>query len=372
MVLFSFNEMKKKETLIGLVLGQIISLLSTFISFTTSELARKGINAPTSQSFLGYLLLATVYGSIMLYRRPVIKVSALKYYYTRPALSSFVSFVSLNAGVRRVLLHRAKWYHYFLLTLVNVEANFLVVKAFQYTSMTSVMLLDCWAIPCVLVLTWVFLKTRYSLMKISGVAVCIVGVVMVVFSDVHAGDRSGGSNPVKGDLLVIAAATLYAVINTSEEFFVKTADRIELMSFVGLFGAIISAIQISIFERDALNAIHWSTGAVLPYIGIAISVFLFYSILTVLLKTNGTAMFTLSLLTSDMWAVLIRIFAYREKVDWLYYLAFATTAIGLIIYTMKENDQERQRGGEVVHEQRKLLDEESGGSLRDSLIGAST
>ncbi|CAF2059563.1 unnamed protein product [Brassica oleracea var. botrytis] len=339
MVLFSFNEMKKKETLIGLVLGQIISLLSTFISFTTSELARKGINAPTSQSFLGYLLLATVYGSIMLYRRPVIK---------------------------------AKWYHYFLLTLVNVEANFLVVKAFQYTSMTSVMLLDCWAIPCVLVLTWVFLKTRYSLMKISGVAVCIVGVVMVVFSDVHAGDRSGGSNPVKGDLLVIAAATLYAVINTSEEFFVKTADRIELMSFVGLFGAIISAIQISIFERDALNAIHWSTGAVLPYIGIAISVFLFYSILTVLLKTNGTAMFTLSLLTSDMWAVLIRIFAYREKVDWLYYLAFATTAIGLIIYTMKENDQERQRGGEVVHEQRKLLDEESGGSLRDSLIGAST
>lgn len=68
---------------------------------------------------------------------------------------------------------------------------FTVVKAFQYTSMTSVMLLDCWAIPCVLVLTWVFLKTRYSLMKISGVAVCIIGVVMVVFSDVHAGDRAG-------------------------------------------------------------------------------------------------------------------------------------------------------------------------------------
>ena len=34
-----------------------------------------GINAPTSQSFLGYVLLAIVYGSIMLYRRSVIKVS---------------------------------------------------------------------------------------------------------------------------------------------------------------------------------------------------------------------------------------------------------------------------------------------------------
>ncbi|KAF8085187.1 hypothetical protein N665_0676s0001 [Sinapis alba] len=131
-------------------------------------------------------------------------------------------------------------------------------------------------------------------------------------------------------------------------------------------------IHRSIFEREALNAIHWSTGAVLPYIGIAISAFLFYSILTVLLKTNGTAMFTLSLLTSDMWAVLIRIFAYHEKVDWLYYLAFATTAIGLIIYSMKDNDQEKQRGGEVVEEQRKLFDEEGGDSLRDSLIGAFT
>ncbi|WZZ66640.1 hypothetical protein YC2023_078010 [Brassica napus] len=39
-----------------------------------------------------YWRLSNVYGSIMLYRRPVIK---------------------------------AKWYHYFLLALVNVEANFL-------------------------------------------------------------------------------------------------------------------------------------------------------------------------------------------------------------------------------------------------------
>ncbi|KAL0724661.1 hypothetical protein Bca4012_039260 [Brassica carinata] len=301
MVLFSLNEIKKKETLIGLVLGQIISLLSTSISFETSELARKEINAPTSQSFLGYLLLATVYGSIMLYRRPVIK---------------------------------AKWYHYFLLALVNVEANCLV-----------------------------HINDKCHVTGLLGDPLRF---------DVHAGDRAGGSNPVKGDLIVLAAATLYSVINTSEEFFVKNADRIELMSFVGLFGAIISAIQISIFERDALNAIHWSSEAVLPYIVIAISAFLFYSTLTVLLKTNGTAMFTLSLLTSDMWAVLIRIFAYHETVDWLYYLAFATTAIGLIIYSMKENDQEKQRGGEVVDEQRKLFDEEDCDSLRARLIGAST
>lgn len=66
-----------------------------------------------------------------------------------------------------------------------------VVKAYQYTSITSVMLLDCWSIPCVMLLTWLFLKTKYRFAKITGVVVCVAGLVMVVFSDVHAGDRAG-------------------------------------------------------------------------------------------------------------------------------------------------------------------------------------
>ena len=65
------------------------------------------------------------------------------------------------------------------------------MKAYQYTSITSVMLLDCWSIPCVMVLTWFFLSTKYRFKKIAGVVVCVAGLVIVVFSDVHAGDRSG-------------------------------------------------------------------------------------------------------------------------------------------------------------------------------------
>ncbi|CAN6836934.1 unnamed protein product [Brassica oleracea var. botrytis] len=159
-----------------------------------------------------------------------------------------------------------------------------VVKANQYTSMTSVMLLDCWAIPCVLVLTWVFLKTKYRLMRISGVVVCILGVVMVVFSDVHAGSRAGRSNPVKGDILVLAGATLYAVSNTTEEFLVKNANTVELMTFMGFFGAIISAIQIVVFERSELRATEWSAEASFLFLRFAVSMFLFYSLLPLLLK----------------------------------------------------------------------------------------
>ena len=86
-----------------------------------------------------------------------------------------------------------------------------MVKACQYISITSVMLLDCFTIPCVIIFTRFFLKTKYRIKKLTGAAICIAGIVIVIFSDVHASDRAGGSNPLKGDLLVTAGSILYAV-----------------------------------------------------------------------------------------------------------------------------------------------------------------
>ncbi|KAH7521413.1 hypothetical protein FEM48_Zijuj07G0030300 [Ziziphus jujuba var. spinosa] len=255
----------------------------------------QGINAPTSQSLLNYVLLAIVYGAFMLYRRKAFK---------------------------------AKWYYYLLLGLVDVEANFLVVKAYQYTSITSVMLLDCWTIPSVMLLTWVFLKTKYRFRKITGVAVCVAGLVLVVFSDVHAGDRSGGKNPRLGDILVIAGATLYAVTNVSEA---------------------------------------------LPFVGFSVAMFTFYSLVPILLKISGSTMLNLSLLTSDMWAVLIRIFAYHEKVDWMYFVAFVAVAIGLVIYSGGDKEQDlRVDVPDEDAEQSKHVDEEAGSGNRSRGTTAGT
>ncbi|KAJ3683171.1 hypothetical protein LUZ60_013398 [Juncus effusus] len=309
--MLSSNGYFTKEAVTGLVLGQVVSLLVTSTGLFSSDLSRRGIDAPTSQSLLNYLLLSIIYGGIILYRwRPL----------------------------------QIKWYYYLLLGFVDVEANYLVVKAYQYTSMTSVMLLDCWTIPCVIFLTAIFLKTRYQIGKLVGVAICVAGLVLVVFSDVHAGDRAGGRSPVKGDVLVIAGSTLYAISNVSEEFVVKSGDRIELMAMLGLFGAIISAFQISIFEREELQSIHWTKDAVVPFLGFAVAMFLFYSTVPVLLKMSGSTMLNLSLLTSDMWAILIRIFAYQEMVDWIYYVAFAAVVVGLLIYSgvSKEDDSTSQ------------------------------
>ncbi|CAI9776389.1 unnamed protein product [Fraxinus pennsylvanica] len=156
-----------------------------------------------------------------------------------------------------------------------------------------------------------------------------------------------------------------------QEFFVKSADRVELMSFLGIFGAIVSAIQISILERDELKSIHWSAGAALPFVGFSVAMFLFYSGVPILLKISGSTMLNLSLLTSDMWAVLIRIFAYHEKVDWMYFVAFAIVTAGLIVYSVGDKMEENpaEVGDEEV-EQSKCFDEEAVGRGASCIISA--
>ncbi|KAJ8421872.1 hypothetical protein Cgig2_017429 [Carnegiea gigantea] len=262
----------------------------------------------------------------------------------------------------------------------EIVRNFIyaVVKAYQYTSLTSVMLLDCWAIPCVIILTWLFLKTKYGWKKFVGVVVCVLGVIMVVLSDVHAQDRKGqGSNPLKGDLLVIAGATLYAVSNVSEvgaldlcsrvnEFLVKNADRNELMAMLGMFGAVFSAIQISILEHNELKSIHWSAGAALPFIGFSVAMFLFYSLVPVLLKMLKKV---ISQFFTDDWVYNVESFSldFRHVGSFYSYLCISSEASKLPCRGDREERKSRAAATEREGDRRNRLDEECGvqGSNQD-------
>ena len=51
---------------------------------------------------------------------------------------------------------------YACLAVADVEGNYFAVKAYQYTSITSVMLLDCFTIPCVMVLSKIFLHAKVT------------------------------------------------------------------------------------------------------------------------------------------------------------------------------------------------------------------
>ncbi|KAJ0964806.1 hypothetical protein J5N97_025944 [Dioscorea zingiberensis] len=297
--------MNKKEIwrlVFILFLGQLVSFSLAVSSFIASYIASTGIDTPLTQSFFTYLTLSLVLGSIFLYRR------------CKPLVP---------------------WYWYLALGFVDVQGNYLYVKAYQYSSITSVTLLDCWTIPWVMILTWFVLQTRYSLWQFVGAAISVVGLALVLLSDDKTSSNDG-KKPLLGDALVIGCTFFYAMSNVGEEFFAKRRNLFEVLTMLGVFGALISACEIYIFERKNLESVQWSPTVISLYIGYAAVSFLFYILYPFILKMSGSALFNLSLLTSDMWAVVIRIFFYHQQVNWLYYLAFSIVAIGLIIYSLNE------------------------------------
>ncbi|KAK1288883.1 hypothetical protein QJS10_CPB19g00368 [Acorus calamus] len=287
-----------RRLLLVLLLGQLVSLTLAVASFTSSRLASLGVDTPLSQSFLCYASLGLVYGGFLLFRR------------------------------RKLLV---PWYWYVVLAFIDVQGNYLVIKAYQFSSITSVTLLDCWTIVWVIILTRIFLRTKYSLWQILAAVTCVLGLGLVLLSDAWA-DVGGGKNPLLGDALVIVGTLFYAFSNVGEEFCVKKKDLMEVLAMLGVFGAIVSICEIAIFEIKSLEAVKWS---ILLFVSFATASFLFYTIVPLVLKMSGATIFNLSLLTSDMWAIIIRVFFYKQKVDWLYYLSFGVVTIGIIIYSLK-------------------------------------
>ncbi|KAF3681339.1 putative solute carrier family 35 member F1-like [Capsicum annuum] len=296
-------------TFYPLFLGQVVSFLRALMSFTSSLVANLGANTPLSLSFFSYTALALVYGGIMIYRRQKLQVP---------------------------------WYWYSLLGLADVQGNFLgkdmkltfvectaVNKAYQYSSITSVSILDCWTIAWVIILTWLFLGTRYSPWQFFGAAVCLGGLGLVLLSDANASDKSGGSKPFLGDIFVIIGTFFFSISNVGEEFCVKKKDSVEVVSMIGLFGVLVTMIEIPILERKSLESVDWSAELILAFCIYAAASFMFYTFVPFLLKMSGSTLFNLSLLTSDVWAVVIRTFFYKQKhLDMQFHVMIPESAFG--------------------------------------------
>lgn len=131
------------------------SLLLTTTGFTSQRLADRGIRAPTAQSFLTYACLILH----ALRRTPPSRQAAQPSPEGRP------------------------WWQWLLLALADVEGNYLIVRAYQYTDITSVTLLDAFAVPVVMAISSVALRARYSRRQLAGVAVCLAGLVLLVCTD---------------------------------------------------------------------------------------------------------------------------------------------------------------------------------------------
>lgn len=170
----------------------------------------------------------------------------------------------------------------------------------------SSQLLDSFAIPVVVLLSWSFLLVRYKATHLVGAGLCLLGIGCMVGTDVLFGWQQGlgqhphtyiiavksisnilyvillfyqfilvqgswswcdihthwvfwpwlfclyllfsvihqGEEKLFGDLLVLGGATLYGISNVCEEFIVNNLSRVEFLGMIGLFGSFFGGIQL--------------------------------------------------------------------------------------------------------------------------------
>ena len=221
-------------------------------------------------------------------------------------------------------------YFYIFAAFLDLEANFLVLSAYNYTSITSIMMLDCFTIPSAMLLSSYFLRAKYQTRHSIGVFICIMGLGCIIASDLRSGES--GDNAVLGDLMCLLGAFLYACSNVLQEKVVKTQNREEYLGMIGLCGACLSSIQCLICDFDSMRRSEWSLEMWLCILGFVACLFCMYVNTSLFLQSGDSTLFNLSLLTSDVYAVIFSYFFTGELVHWLYFVGFALILVGLTLY----------------------------------------
>ncbi|KAL4529890.1 hypothetical protein Ndes2526A_g04635 [Nannochloris sp. 'desiccata'] len=267
-----------------ILLGQLLALLIAIAASASTALANAGLSFPAMQSSLNYLLLAIIYGSLRLLQGTALKPP------TRP------------------------WWQYAGLAFLDVEANFLVVVAFRYSSVTSITLLDCWSIPVALALTRVMSLAAYKKGHYGGAALCIVGLAVLVATDrqFDGGSSGGGGGVDSGN----------EEQSSSNNF-----------SFLGRYPRYPSEVQTLVYHTTAWPDLSTFIG---PWIAFGFSMFAFYSLVPFELQWGGAAILNLSLLSSDLWSAVARLIFFGGFSAWSaisFLVAFLFVAAGIALYS---------------------------------------
>ncbi|ODM92239.1 Solute carrier family 35 member F1 [Orchesella cincta] len=343
---FDKNVKHPPSTWLAIFLGQVLSGILAVSAITSVYLIDYyKIHVPNAQNFAFYIVLAAIFTTILA---------------CRPAERNLFPIL------------RTRGWKYALVALVDAEANFAVGKAYQFTTLTSVQLLDCFTIPTVLSLSWLVLRIRYKVPHILGVSICLLGVSCLVWADIEEGKPlAQGKDRFLGDMLCLAGAFLYGISNVAQEFVVKTFDIVEFLGMIGLFGSFVSGAQTVLLEYGAVTSTEWagpSTQMAL-LIGFATSKFFFYILSAVVMKLSSATAFNLSILTADFYSLITGIYLFHFKFHALYFLSFLLVMTGVIVFAIKPTVIDSHIYRSLTREHTTTLDLELMASTPSSIQG---
>ena len=127
---------------------------------------------------------------------------------------------------------------------------------------------------------------------------------------------ASGKDRLVGDMLTLGGSFLTGLSHVGMEHSLIAHNQYEFLGFVGLFGSVISASQISLLEREnLLYGIRWElwdVGVLLA--AYTVAQFAFYSSLPHLIKLSSAAGLHLSLLTTDFYSIMAGMIFFKYQV----------------------------------------------------------
>lgn len=289
-----------------LVLTQILALAQTGTNTFTSLLTERDLNIPAFQTFFNYVLLNLVYTSLTIYKYGFKKWSKM--------------------------LWNDCW-RYFILAFLDVEGNYFIVLAYDYTNLLSAQLFSFWTVICVVVISLIFMKVRYHLAQYGGIVLACGGFAVLIASDYITGSNNyAAANALKGDLFCLLAQTLYAFSNTFEEFLVSKRPMYEVIGQLAFWGMLINGTQAAIFDRHSIQHAHWDgkdVGYIIGYTGL---LFIFYTLAPIVFRMSSAAFFNIGLLTGTFWGIIVGTQVFGYTIHYLYPIAFVLIILGHFVY----------------------------------------
>ena len=343
----------KKNSLSVIIFGQVVALALACGNASSSALENQfQIRTPTCLTGLVYFVLS--FHIVWLWRQRTKQETKIQTCYNFP-------FTNLQLYT--------PWYIYLILSILDVEANYLAMLSFQETKLSSSMLLTSLSVlSTVLLRKMIFGSNISGKGRLLGVILCILGGCLCLQGDVHPSqidtnrDLSYDSRiNLHGDLLALVAAFLYGLNDVLAEYFVKNNDRVEYLGMLGFFGFVFSfCLQAPILEgvavRELVTKFSQSQNDILvsDFFWVLFLLFcfvimlsFFYVAVSMFLSENDATILNLSLQSCPLWAVVLakvgEIFAPGE-VHWfpspMFFVALILVVAGTFSYESEEERNE--------------------------------
>ena len=272
-------------------------------------------------------------------------IMACHLFFTRiPPSESEASFVPMTS-----IRIRTPWWYYFMLSILDVTPNYLTLLSLKHTSLTSSTLLGSLTAPSIMVSCHVLLGKVYRPAHFFGVAICLVGGVLNVYTDLLATKpTTDSSEPIQhihsiyGDLLSVMAAMLYGLGDALGEFWCKHVDRKEYIGMLGLLGFFFCAFLALFLEKDDIVDLFQDTenlGRSLGVIAVYVpALVLYYVTASVFLVSSDATLLNLSLQASNLWAISFSVVAFDEAPTPIFYMALTFVLSGVFVYELLGNE----------------------------------